>query len=150
VALDGAGNLYIADSNHNRIRMVCAGTTATIAGTTCSGAGIISTIAGVDGTSGYAGDSGAAGSQNTELNLPSGVAIDGAGNLFIADSANNVVREISAATGVITTIAGTHIAGFSGDGGAVVSAKLSQPFGLALDPAGNLYIADIGNNRVRV
>jgi large repetitive protein len=150
VALDGAGNLYIADSNHNRIRMVCAGTTATIAGTTCSGAGIISTIAGVDGTSGYAGDSGAAGSQNTELNLPSGVAIDGAGNLFIADSANNVVREISAATGVITTIAGTHTAGFSGDGGAAVAAKLNQPFGLALDPAGNLFIADIGNNRVRV
>jgi len=150
VALDGAGNLYIADSNHNRIRMVCAGTTATIAGTTCSGAGIISTIAGVDGTPGYAGDGGAAKSTNTELNLPSGVAVDGAGNLYIADSANNVVREISAATGIITTIAGTHTAGFSGDGGAAVSAELNQPFGLALDPAGNLYIADLDNNRVRV
>ncbi len=150
VALDGAGNLYIADSNHNRIRMVCAGTDATIAGTTCSGAGIISTIAGIDGTSGYAGNGGAASSPNTELNLPSGLAIDGAGNLDIADSANNVVRQISAATGIITTIAGTHTAGFSGDGGAAVSAELDQPFGLALDPAGNLYIADIGNNRVRV
>jgi large repetitive protein len=150
VALDGAGNLYIADSNHNRIRMVCAGTKATITGTNCSGTGIISTIAGVDGASGYAGDGGAAVSANTELNLPSGIAIDGAGNLYIADSANNVVREISAATGVITTIAGTHTAGFSGDGGAAVSAELDQPFGLALDSAGNLYIADIGNNRVRV
>jgi len=149
VALDGAGNLYIADSNHNRIRMVCAGTTATIAGTTCSGAGIISTIAGVDGTSGYAGDGGAASSRITELNLPSGVAVDGAGNLFIADSGNNVVREISAATGVITTIAGNHTAGFSGDGGVATSAELNQPFGLGLDPAGNLFIADIGNNRVR-
>jgi hypothetical protein len=149
VVLDGVGNLYIADSNHNRIRMVCAGTAATIAGTTCTGAGIISTIAGVDGISGYGGDGAPSTSASVEMNLPSGLAMDGAGNLYIADSANDVIREISAATGVITTIAGTHTPGFSGDGGPALSAQLNQPFGLALDVAGNLYIADIDNNRVR-
>jgi len=104
IAVDGAGNLYIADSLHNRIRMVCASTTsATIEGTSCTGAGIISTIAG-NGNPSYTGDGGAAASAT--LNTPGGVALDGAGNLYIADSGNNVIRVITAATGVIGTIAG--------------------------------------------
>lgn len=149
VALDGLGNIYIADSNHNRIRMVCAGTTATIAGTTCTAAGVISTIAGVSGSAGYSGDGSKSTSVGVELSLPSGLVIDGAGNLYISDSGNNVVRRISAASGVITTIAGTHTAGFSGDGGPAVSAQLDQPFGLAIDSNANLYIADINNDRIR-
>jgi len=149
VALDGVGNLYIADSNHNRIRMVCAGTTATIPGTTCTAAGIISTVAGVDGTAGYSGDGGPATSASVAMNTPSGLAIDGAGNLYIADTGNNAIREISAVTGIITTIAGTGTQGSGGDGGPAVSAKLNQPDGVAFDNNGNLYIADTQNNRVR-
>lgn len=149
VALDGVGNLYIADSNHNRIRMVCAGTTATIAGTTCTGAGIITTIAGVTGVAGYAGDGTQSTSSTVQLSLPSGLAIDGAGNLYFSDSGNDVVRRISAVSGIITTFAGNHTAGFSGDGGPAASAKLDQPFGLAFDSAANLYIADINNSRIR-
>ncbi len=104
MAVDGAGNMYIADSGHNRVRMVCASaTSATIQGTSCAGAGIISTIAG-NGNPSDTGDGGAAASAT--LNNPADVALDGAGNLYIADSGNNVIRAISAATGVITTIAG--------------------------------------------
>ncbi len=104
VAVDGAGNMYIADSGHNRIRMVCASaTSATIEGTTCAGAGIISTIAG-NGNPSYTGDGGPA--AGATLNNPGDVALDGAGNLYIADSGNSVIRVISAATGTITTIAG--------------------------------------------
>ena len=154
VAVDGAGNMYIADSGHNRIRMVC-GTkaAATIAGTSCAGAGIISTIAG-NGNPSYTGDGGAAASAT--LNNPGDVALDGAGNLYIADSGNNVIREISAATGVITTIAGNAsglvCAGSSdavGDGCAATQAKLNQPEGVTLDAGGNVYIADTSDHRIR-
>ncbi|HWG20457.1 MAG TPA: Ig-like domain repeat protein [Terracidiphilus sp.] len=134
VVVDGVGNVYIADSGHDRIRMVCAGTTATIAGTSCPVAGNISTIAGVSGV---------------VLKAPTGLAIDGSGNLYVADSGNHVIREISAATGAITTIAGTGSAGSAGDGGPATDAELSSPFAVALDAIGNLFIADNQDNRIR-
>jgi large repetitive protein len=154
IALDGAGNLYIADSLHNRIRMVCASaTSATIQGTSCTGAGIISTIAG-SGNPSYTGDGGPAASAT--LNTPGDVAIDGAGNLYIADSGNNVIRMIAAATGVITTIAGNNggaVCGSSsdavGDGCPATQATLNQPQGVTLDANANLYIADTNNHRIR-
>jgi large repetitive protein len=153
VTFDGAGNMYIADSLHNRVRMVCgAATTATIAGTTCSTAGIISTVAGND-TADYTGDGGAASAAT--VNTPNGVAIDGAGNLYIADTGNNVIRMVSAATGNISTVAGgagTLCAASTdsvGDNCPANQAKLDQPWGVTLDASGNLYIADTFNHRIR-
>ncbi len=133
VAVDKQGNLYIADTYNNRIRKVGPG-------------GIITTAAGT-GQEGYSGDGGPA--TQAELSAPRGVAVDDAGNLFIADS-NNVVRRVDAATGVIKTIAGVegHV-GFSGDNGLATSAGLGFPYGVSLDAAGNLYIADTYNNRIR-
>jgi sugar lactone lactonase YvrE len=135
VALDGAGNLYIADYGNNRVRMVSAAT------------GIITTVAG-NGTSGFSGDNGPA--TSAELNGPTGLALDGAGNLYIADQYNYVIRKVTAATGVITTAAGNGTQGFSGDGGPATSAQLKRPYGVAVDGAGNLYIADKNNNRIRM
>jgi hypothetical protein len=157
VVLDGAGNMYIADSNHNRIRMVCASaiaaTSATIKGTyaNCTGKGIIVTIAG-NGNGSYTGDNGPASAST--LSTPSGVALDGAGNLYIADTGNNVIRMIDATTGIIATIAGngTPCAGKTdsvGDGCAANQAVLNQPLGVTLDSSGNLYIADTNNQRIR-
>ncbi len=154
IAVDGAGNLYIADSLHNRIRMVCASaTSATIQGTSCTGAGIISTIAG-NGNPAYTGDGGPAASAT--LSGPDDVALDGAGNLYIADTGDNVIRFISAATGVITTIAGSNpgtVCGSKsdavGDGCPATQATLNQPLGVTLDASANLYIADTSNQRIR-
>ena len=154
VAVDGAGNMYIADGGHNRVRMVCASaTSATIQGTSCAGAGIISTIAG-DGDPAYTGDGKPASSAT--LNNPGYVALDGAGNLYIADTGNNAIRVITAATGVITTIAGngTPVRGSGsnavGDGCAGhAQATLNMPEGVTLDVSGNLYIADTNNHRIR-
>jgi len=147
VVFDGTGNMYIADSAHNKIRMVCSSAgSATIAGTSCSGAGIITTIAGTGGAF-YTGDNGPASAST--LDSPSGVAIDGAGNLYIADTTNNVIRKISAATGYISTIAGNGTAGHTGDGGAALNAELNGPIGVTVDVAGNLYIADNLNQRIR-
>lgn len=127
VAIDGLGNLYIADSNHDRVRLVCAGTKAPIAGTSCAAEGIISTIAGGTGPA---------------LNSPSGVALDGAGNLYIADTGAHQVLKLDAATGALTTFAGTGTAGNTGDGGPATAAELGAPFSVATDAAGDLYIAD--------
>ena len=153
IAFDGAGNMYIADSLHNRVRMVCgAATTATIAGTTCTTAGIISTVAGNDNPD-YTGDGGPAASAT--LNMPTGVAVDGAGDLYIADTGNNAIRMVSAATGNISTVAGgagTVCAGSTdavGDGCPATKAKLNQPWGVTLDGGGNLYIADTADHRIR-
>ncbi len=147
-AFDGAGNLYIADSAHNKIRMVCATGTVTIAGTTCPGAGIITTVAGTGdaGNSGYPGPA-----KDCLLSSPNGVALDGAGNLYIADSGNNVIRKITASTGIISTFAGNGTPGFAGDGlvataGAV---EFNGPVGVTADYQGNLYIADLANQRIR-
>ena len=154
IVTDGAGNLYIADSLHNRIRMVCASaTSATIQGTSCAGAGIVSTIAG-NGNPLYTGDGGPAAAAT--LNDPGDVAMDGAGNLYIADSGNNVIRVINAVTGVITTVAGNSsgtVCGASsnavGDGCLATQATLKQPQGVTLDAVANLYIADANNHRIR-
>ncbi len=129
-AVDSAGNLYIADTLNCRVRKLTAGTISTIAG---------------NGLCGYSGDGGPA--TGASLNVPSGVAVDSAGNLYVADAANCRVRKV--AGGVITTVAGTGVCGFGGDGGPGVSAPLNQPAGVAVDGAGNLYIADTFNCRVR-
>ena len=184
VAVDAAGDLYIADYYNNRIRKVAA-------------TGIITTVAG-NGSSGFAGDGGAATSAQLAypagvavdasgnlyvadfgnakirkvttagviatlvggalgdgglgvfgvLNQPSGVARDNAGNTYVADAYNNRIRKVTA-NGTITTVAGTGVAGFSGDGGAAASAQLNSPQGVTLDASGNLYIADSNNYRVR-
>jgi len=136
VALDGAGNMYIADRYHNRLRKVTAST------------GLISTLAG-NGVGGYTGDGLVSTNAGVSLNAPWGVALDGAGNVYIADTLNNVVREIEAATGVISTIAGTGASGSSGDTGPATAATLNQPQGVSLDSGGTVYIADTFNNRIR-
>lgn len=134
VALDGAGNIYIADEGDNRIRKVTLAT------------GIITTVAG-NGTGGYSGDNGPA--TNAQLHSPSGIRVDSAGNLYITDSANQVIREVTASTGYISTIAGTGTGGFSGDGGPATRAQLYDPESIALGSAGNIFIADLGNQRIR-
>ena len=130
VAVDSAGNLYIADEHNNRIREVTGGTITTIAG---------------NGSEGFSGDGGPA--TSASLAFPCGVAVDSAGNLYIADFENSRIRKVSG--GAITTIAGNGTQGFSGDGGPATSASLAFPAGVAVDSAGNLYIADSDNNRIR-
>ena len=132
VAVDGAGNLYIADTNNNRIRKVDT-------------AGIITTVAG-NGTSAFAGDGGAA--TAASLSYPSGITVDGSGILYITDRLNHRIRRVDTA-GIITTVAGNGVPTFSGDGGLATAASLDQPFSTAIDVAGNLYIADQPNQRIR-
>jgi len=134
VAVDGAGNIYIADTSNNRVRMVAAST------------GIITTIAG-NGGYGYGGDGGAA--TSAYLGLPSGVAVDTCGNIYIADTGNNRVRKVAESTGTISTAAGNGTAGYSGDGGTATSAELNYPNGIAVDSSCNFYIADTSNERIR-
>jgi hypothetical protein len=105
----------------------------------------ISTVAG-NGTTGFSGDGGPA--LKATMNDPRGVAVDAAGNLYVADYGNNRVRKV-ALDGTITTIAGNGSQGFSGDGGPATGAALDQPIRVEVDPLGNLYIADAGNRRVR-
>jgi hypothetical protein len=134
VAVDGSGNLFIADSFNNRIREVVKAT------------GNIITVAGT-GTAGYSGDNGPA--TSAMLNNPWSVAVDGNGNIFFTDQGNNRVREVVKATGNIVTVAGTGTAGYSGDGGPAAAAQVNQPQGIATDAAGDVFIADTRNNRVR-
>ena len=135
VTADAAGNLYIADSANNRVRKVDAVTKN------------VSTVAGT-GIGGYSGDGGAA--TSARLDYPYAVAVDAAGNLYIADSNNNVVRRVDAATGVITTVAGDGSEGYGGDDGAATQAQLDTPSAVAVDAGGNLYIADSSNGCLRV
>ena len=130
VAVDAAGNLYIADYGNNRIRKVSNGIVTTFAG---------------NGVPAYAGDNGPA--ANASLNQPFAVAVDSSGALYIADYGNNVVRKV--ASGTITTVAGTGIGGYSGDGGPAKAATLANPAGIAVDLTGNIYIADAGNDVIR-
>jgi len=108
--------------------------------------GTMATIAGT-GTAGSGGDGGPGAS--AQLNSPQGVAVDAAGNVYIADTSNARIRKIAAGTGVISTLAGTGIAGFLGDGGAASAARLNVPTAVAIGPDQNLYIADRYNQRIR-
>jgi sugar lactone lactonase YvrE len=136
VAFDAAGNLFFSDTFNHRIRRVDARS------------GAISTVAG-NGEPGYAGDGGPA--RDASLNEPYGIAIDRAGNIFVADRLNRRVRRIDAASGTITTLAGTGDAAYGGDGGPAARAGLAEPNGLAFDAAGrHLYITDVADHRVRI
>ncbi|MDA1096340.1 MAG: hypothetical protein O3B84_03685 [Chloroflexi bacterium] len=145
IAVDGAGNLFIADSDNERIRRVDAFT------------GLMTTVAGHGrpglngdgghGTVGFSGDGGSA--TDASLNSPNGLALDATGNLFIADTANYRVRRVDASTGIITTVAGNGTPDFFGDGGPATDAVLSAPYDVAVDEAGNAFIADTGNDRIR-
>ncbi len=135
VAVDSQWNVYIADTGNNAVRMANSWTISTIAGDGT-------------GTTGYSGDGGLA--TLAKLNVPRGVAVDAAWNVYIADEGNNAIRKVDA-NGIITTFAGdgTGNAGYSGDNGAATSAKLNGPRDLALDVVGNLYFTDAKNNVVR-
>jgi large repetitive protein len=133
--LDGAGNLYFADTGNHIVRRVDAVT------------GMMTTVAGTPGVQGYSGD-GASAAQ-AQLTFPESVGLDEAGDLLIADTGNNVIREVNAITGIIRTVAGTGVAGFNGDNQAATTAQLSSPWSVAVAPDGSIYIADLSNNRVR-
>jgi sugar lactone lactonase YvrE len=130
VAVDAAGNLYIADTYNNRIRKVSNGVITTVAG---------------NGTSGSRDENIPA--TSAQLNWPYGVAVDAAGNIYIANTYNNRVCKVSG--GMITTVAGNGTHGYGGDNGPATAAQLSWPDGVAVDAAGNLYIADTDNDRIR-
>jgi trimeric autotransporter adhesin len=134
IALDSRGNLVIADRRFNRVRQVHPGS------------GIITTVAGT-GERSFAGDGGPA--TQAKLSIPEYVALDGNDNVYIADRGNSRIRRVDAKSGVITTVAGIGSAGYSGDGGKATAAKLSYPFGLALDHTGNIFIADTENHCIR-
>jgi sugar lactone lactonase YvrE len=134
VAVDISGNIYVGDTGNNLVRVVSATT------------GVISTLAG-NGTAGYSGDKAAA--NLAELSGPTNLALDFNGDIFIADTKNSVVRKVMLSTGIITTVAGSGSAGYSGDGFSATNAALSSPTGVAVDAAGNIYIADTGNSRIR-
>ena len=135
VAFDAAGNLYFSDTFNCRIRRVDARS------------GVIGTVAG-NGEKGYSGDGGPA--TAAALNEPYGILLDRTGNLYIADRLNRRVRRVDAASGVMTTVAGTGEAAYGGDGGQAARAGLAEPNGLAFDGAQrHLYITDVADNRVR-
>jgi sugar lactone lactonase YvrE len=132
VALDAAGDLYIADSGNAAVRKVLPD-------------GTISTLAGNHPLS-FSGDGGPA--NGAQLNAPFGVAVDAAGNFYVADTADNAIRKVTP-NGTISTVAGTGVEGYSGDGGQATNARLNQPWAVALDAEGSIYISDSGNYRVR-
>ncbi len=191
IALDPSGNLLIADSHNHRIRRVDAatGVITTLAGTGVAGqspsgtlataamldlpaalaldagmnlffadarthlirridhaTGVLTTFAG-NGTQGFSGDLGPA--TSASIDTPSGLTLDTAGNLYLADTHNQRIRRVDASSGIISTVAGTGQPGFSGDATAAAAATLRLPRGLSLDASGNLYLADSSNHRVR-
>ncbi len=133
VAVDGNGNVFVADYNNNRVRKITTD-------------GVISTVAGNGTAQQFSGDGGPA--TSAAIWGPDAVAVDGSGNLFIADNINRRIRRVSTG-GIITTVAGSGNSGFSGDGGQATNASLWNPYGIALDSSGNLFIADNANDRVR-
>ena len=135
IAFDSDGNWYFGDNSNFRVREVNAST------------GIITTVAG-NGTAGYTGDGGAA--TNAELHNPSGIALDSSDNIYIADFSEAVIRKVTASTGIISTVAGNGTTGYWGDGGAAINAEIQFPGGVDVDTAGNIYIPDSTNNRIRV
>src|ERR1017187_6110015 len=132
IAVDAAGNLFVADRDASVVRKIAVN-------------GTISTVAG-SGTPGFAGDGGAA--TSAQINGPFDVAVASSGNLYIADTGNEVVRKVSP-DGTISTVVGTGARGYLGDGGAARGAWLDGPESVAMDAAGNLYIADTFNGRIR-
>ena len=134
LAVNAAGDLFIADTQNYRIRKIAAAT------------GVILTVAG-NGTESFSGDNGPA--TLASLDSPSGLAVNAEGDLFLSDTHNHRIRKVTAATGIISSIAGTGSPGFSGDSSLATTAALSLPHGLSIDNAGNLYVADSENNRVR-
>ncbi|HTV16970.1 MAG TPA: Ig-like domain repeat protein [Acidobacteriaceae bacterium] len=148
IAIDGAGNLYIADTGNNAIRRIDAftGIITSVVNHPLSGAETT--------TAGFSGDGGLA--TAALLDTPYGVTVNAAGDLFIADTKNQRIREVTYPAGTITTIAGTGATSapgmgeYSGDGGPAIAADLNLPFAVAFDGAGNMYIPDSGNNRIRV
>jgi sugar lactone lactonase YvrE len=134
LALDSMGNLFLADSRVHRIRRIDAAS------------GIITSVAGT-GTQGFDGDGATAAS--ALLDSPGGLAVDTNGNLYVADTHNNRIRRIDAATQVVSTIAGSGGPGFTGDSNLAVTAMLALPHGISLDPQGNVYFADTANHRIR-
>jgi sugar lactone lactonase YvrE len=133
--MDSQGNLYVADTYNNVIRKIDTGTPR-----------IITTIAGT-GTAGHTGDGGLA--TNATLNSPDRVSVNGAGNFFISDSGNNVIRRVDGASKIITAFAGNGTFAFAGDGGPALSASFATPVGVVVDPQGNMYVGDVFNNRIR-
>jgi uncharacterized protein (TIGR03437 family) len=131
VAVDSAGNVYIADTLNSRIRKILP-------------SGVITTVAGGGSAAGEGVPA-----TNAVLSLPQGVAVDPAGNLFISDTGTARIREVSAADGTISTVAGNGTPGYSGDAGPATSAQLNSPFGIAVDAGDNIVIADSGNNVIR-
>jgi sugar lactone lactonase YvrE len=135
LVVDSAGNIYIADQNNNRIRKV-------------DPTGIISTVAG-NGNTQFSGDGGTATSSTVYIAaMHNGLALDAAGNLYIADDGHHRIRKVDA-NGIISTVAGNGSPNYSGDGVAATKTSLYRPSGVAVDAAGNLYIADTNNFRVR-
>jgi trimeric autotransporter adhesin len=133
LAIDPAGNIYIGDQIHNKVRKV-------------NTSGIITTVAGTGGT-GYTGDGFAA--TLATLSDPTGISLDTHGNLYIADQLNHCIRKVTASTGIITTVAGTGTSGYTGDGGQATAATLYQPNEVTVDAVGNIFIADTRNNSIR-
>jgi cysteine-rich repeat protein len=134
LALDNQGNVLIADTSNHRIRRVDGQT------------GVITTIAGT-GAPGFAGDGGIA--TASQLKNPSGIAIDGQGNIYVADTSNARIRRVDGSDGTITTLAGDGAQSFAGDNGPAIGASIRLPYGVALDDHGDLFIADSGNSRIR-
>ena len=134
LAVDSSGNLFIADTNNNRVRRVDAMS------------GVITTVAG-NGSAGYGADGGPA--IDTSVYSPQDLAVDPSGNLFIADSGNQRIRRVDAATGIISTFAGNGTTVFGGDGGPATSAGLYRPAGVDIDSSGNVFVADTGHGRIR-
>lgn len=154
IAVDGSGNLYISDQNNNVIRQVTGGWSTILAGN-----GTINTVAGNQADPGYLGDGSSAVGSNAEMKTPAGIALDSSNNVYIADWGNDVIRKFSVG-GNLSTAAGNNTlyidgpngvasGGFSGDNAVATNALLNLPFGVALDSAGNIYIADTQNNRIR-
>jgi sugar lactone lactonase YvrE len=137
--VDSANNIYIADSSNNRIRKVTAST------------GIIVTVAGT-GTAGYAGSDGGQATA-AKLNAPQGVCVDAAGNIYIADTGNHVIRAVNVHDGTISTMAGSGSSpGFNGDSIPAVTAQLNDPAAVTVSGTrggGRIYVSDTSNNRIR-
>jgi len=134
IVIDGSGTVFFADRGNHRVRKIDAASR------------VVTTVAGT-GVAGFSGDGGDA--KVAQVSTPADVALDGAGNLFIADEQNHRIRRVDAATGIITTVAGLGSFGYNGDGISATLAQLSSPSGVALDRDGNLFIADSGNSRIR-